>query len=233
MLGRWCVLFLAVKAISCAETAGLRVEVLDPTEAVISNAQVILRRAGTKEPIQIADTDQLGRCLFSRIEAGVYEIEISREGFVTRMEHVHVGNGETQISLQLAIAPIGTCQSEWLSTPNVGFEPAGQETLEGAVLEPRGILLPKVTVSLRSVDRKSRPLAVKTDTKGLFAFHDVKPGLYRLRAMRPGYSDFIIDSIEVKLGHRTRVEDPIEMLRCPSGMHCQPNRKVHQPGICL
>jgi hypothetical protein len=149
------------------------------------------------------------------------------------MEHVHVGNGETQISLQLAVAPIAPCE-ELLGAPNVGFEPIGQETLlEGAVVEAHNIQLRAVTVSLRTIERKSRPVLVQTDASGQFVFHDVKPGLYRLRAVRPGYSDFIIDSIEVKLGHRTRIEDPLEMLRCPSGMHCQPNRQVHQTTLCL
>lgn len=231
MLGRWCVLFLAMKAISFAETA----EVRDQSWAVITNAQVTLRRTGTKQPIQIASTDQIGRCAFSNIESGVYVIEISSPGFSTRMEPVRVGTGETQVSLLLAVAPIGTGTCEaGLAVPNVGFEPAGQETfLEGAVVEPHNIRLRTITVSLRNMERKSRPIVVQTDARGQFVFRDVKPGIYQLRAVRPGYSDFIIDSIEVKLGHRTRIFDPLEMLRCPSGMHCQPNRQVHQTAICL
>jgi hypothetical protein len=110
----------------------------------------------------------------------------------------------------------------------------GQATsLAGTVMEPQQILLSGVRISLQSVAHRDHPIVTQIDDDGRFLFRDLKPGLYRLRAVRPGCSDFIIDSIEVKPAHRTRIEDPLEMLLCPSGVRCQPNRQVHHPAICL
>lgn len=222
-------------AISFAQASDLRVEVLDRSWAVIMDAQVILRHAGSKEHIQIARTDQIGRCTFSNIEPGLYEIEISSPGFSIHREPVRVGTADSQISLLLEVAPIAPCEDESPAAPMVRIEQAaGQSTeLAGTVEEPQQILLTGVRISLQAIGRRSRPIETQTDGNGLFLFRDLKPGSYRLRAVRPGYSDFIIDSIEVKAAHCTLIQDPLEMLRCPTGMRCEPNRKVHRLAVCL
>src|SRR2546421_7739311 len=54
--------------------------VLDPRNAVITDAKVVLRREGDHSE-QVKLTDQKGEFRFTQIAAGNYEIEVQKEGF--------------------------------------------------------------------------------------------------------------------------------------------------------
>jgi len=234
---RFSVLFLLLVAVSDGEAGDLRGKVIDPTGAGIERAFVVLRVVGSKESLQTIGTDEKGGFVFADVASGSYELEVSSPGFVTRTMSAQVMDAqETQIApVSLAIAAIPLCEREWLGPPTVSCEPIGRQAtmLEGRVKEPLNSPLAHVIVSLSKIGREAESLATQTDAKGQFIFRRVMPGLYTLRATHPGYSDFVVKSVEIKSGQRTRIWDSLEMDRCPAGVRCKPTQKVHLQVLCL
>ncbi|MCI0485740.1 MAG: carboxypeptidase regulatory-like domain-containing protein [Blastocatellia bacterium] len=64
--------------------------VLDPSNAVIAGARVVLRREGVRSE-KITTTDQEGRFRFGRVASGDYEIEAQKEGFKPSITRLKVG----------------------------------------------------------------------------------------------------------------------------------------------
>ena len=82
---------------------------------------------------------------------------------------------------------------------------AGTLTLEGTVRDPAGNLVPDATVLLEN-GGQPRPLETTTDAQGRFAFANLSPGLYTLRARKAGQADAIRDSIRLPFPEHKRLD---------------------------
>jgi hypothetical protein len=60
-----------------------------------------------------------------------------------------------------------------------------------------------------SIGRRARAERAKLNAQGFFVFEDVSPGLYRIRAHQPGYSEAGFGPLEVVAGGDTRLIQPI------------------------
>ena len=81
---------------------------------------------------------------------------------------------------------------------------------------------------------KKQRLMAEIDAKGNFFVQGaIADDVYSLRISALGSTDFIINPIILKPGHRTQVFDPLQMKRCPKGIRCTPNTTVPLPTVCL
>jgi len=85
-------------------------------------------------------------------------------------------------------------------------------------------------VKIVDIDAGSRMYTARADEYGTFLVTNVDPGMYVVRTHLNGYFDFIIDSVEVKRGQRTRLFGMLELKPC-SKRDCDPITMV-QPETC-
>ncbi len=77
-------------------------------------------------------------------------------------------------------------------SPARGGAAAEPPVLSGIVLDPLGRVLPGVEVRLAPAGRVAPPLvAVRTDAEGRFTVRGIRPGVYRLVAIKGGYAVFV------------------------------------------
>jgi hypothetical protein len=237
MVGRLCVLFVALRVLSFGQRGTVQGQVVDPTQAVIPHAKVVLGMKGGASTLQTTNTDFNGYFKFTGVAPGVYEIIVSRQGFADHAESVNVEEGkDTEVpAILLALGPIPGCADYRLELPTIRFESLGasETQLDGSIAALTGEQLRAVTVSLRRIGHHNNPLTTSTDGNNQFSFRGTEPGTYALRAARPGYSDFVIDRVEIKLGQRSNISEPLEMDRCPAGVRCKPNHRIRVPELCL
>jgi hypothetical protein len=237
MVGRLCVLFVVLRVLSLGQTRSIEGQVCDAIGAVIPHASVVLRVEGAPPASQTTTTDFNGHFRFTGVAPGTYEVLVSMQGFVDYVQSVSIVEGkDTELpAISLAIGPIAECADYTLELPTITFVSFGpsEAQLDGSAATPAGELLADVTISLRSIGHPSKPLTTRTDIDGKFSFRGVKPGAYALRSSRRGYSAFVIDRVEIRLGQRAHISEPLEMDRCPAGIHCRPSRTIHVPNICL
>src|SRR5579863_9005909 len=93
--------------------AELRGIVRDQTEVCVPNVHVALRAKPPGKVVTEGKTDQSGEYAFTGLDAGVYEIELSRLGFKTvRLSDVHVAAEDRKrldpitISVAMSVCPI-------------------------------------------------------------------------------------------------------------------------------
>ncbi len=91
-------------------SSALAGSVLDPSGAVISNAQVKATDVNTGS-VREVQTNQEGRFLFSQINPGTYEIEVHAQGFgLGRSQPTLVSVGQTAL-VNFTLSPAATSQS--------------------------------------------------------------------------------------------------------------------------
>ena len=73
----------------------------------------------------------------------------------------------------------------------------GQTTsLTGTVADPSGAVIPGATISIVNVETGA-PRDAVSDTQGRYAMERLTPGTYRLTAKASGFSDVVIDKVEL------------------------------------
>ncbi len=96
-----------------------------------------------------------------------------------------------------------------------------------------GEFVARVQVSLLPVGKGNGEATIVTGPDSSFDFTGIAGGVYEVRATRQGYSDFIVDRLELKAGQRLDIIEPLEMLDCLEGFECKPNRLVHTIYLCM
>ena len=93
-------LFLACALSVRADT--LSGTVVDPTGAVIAGARIEITGGALKQPL-VLTSDALGKFAFSDLQAGTYQLEVSRDGFDPVTKSVKL-RGTATVELRLAVA---------------------------------------------------------------------------------------------------------------------------------
>lgn len=236
MVGRSWVLLAMLPVLSHAETGSIQGQVVDPAGAVIANADVVLRIKGDSNPLQTTRTDWPGHFRLTGVPAETYELLVSAAGFNRHSESTKVTEGQ-EIDLppiSLSIAPIAGCGPPPLAPPTIYSDSinSGEAELYGTVAGVSDEFIARVQVFLLPINDGRRATMV-SGPDGSFYFSGIAPGVYRLRATRRGYADFVIDRLELNAGQRIHIIEPLEMLDCLKGFRCEPNRKVHIIELCL
>lgn len=230
-------LFVVLRAIAFAQAGSVQGRVVDSESAVVPRAEVQLRIKGNSRPLQTTTTDDKGNFVFAEIPAGTFELRISVSEFSFYNRTINVTEGEKLdlLAIPLAVDPIAKCEPGPLGPPTISSQPikSGGAELYGSVAGMSGWFVDKVRVSLSPIDKNGRPTTVVTGPDSSFSFTGIRPGDYTLRATRKGYSDFVIDRLELKAGERKDIIEPLEMLDCLEGSSCEPNRQVHELWLCL
>jgi hypothetical protein len=237
MAGRSIALFIVLRATAFAQTGSIEGRVVDPTGAVVPFVDVDLKIPGKFTPVDEARTDATGRFGFAAVAPGTYELLVSAAGFERHGESVRVIEGqETEVpKIALRVGEIAKCGPGPLGPPTISSQAinSSEAELYGSVGGMSGWFVAQVRVSLSPIDKNSRPTTIVTGPDSSFSFTGIAPGIYTLRATRKGYSDFVIDRLELKAGQRMDIIEPLEMLDCLEGFRCEPNRQVHTSVLCL
>lgn len=112
------------------------VTVVDETGVVVSSARVILSRSDGGSELK-GETDDSGRCEFTRLEQGLYHLRVEKEGFyAVKVDDVRVGETEgAEVTLNH--------QQEFVESVNVVASPPALDpakTASSGVLRSREIL---------------------------------------------------------------------------------------------
>jgi hypothetical protein len=78
-------------------------------------------------------------------------------------------------------------------------------SVRGTTQDPTGAIIPGAQVTLHSVDENADAMAT-SDDQGNFAFENVKPGHYRLVAAKEGFSQAIINNVELAARQSLRLD---------------------------
>ena len=234
MVGRSIALLAVLRGVALGQTGALKGEVADASGAVVPFADVLLKTPAEHMPVEATKTDVRGQFVFTAAP-GTYELVVEAMGFERYSESVRVlAERDTVIPrISLRVGEIAKCGSGPLGPPTIYSDPlkSGETEVYGTVAGVSGEFIARVQVSLRPI-KNGRFAMLITGPDGGFYFSGIAPGSYTLRATRPGYSDFVIDRLEVKDAQRTRVFEPLEMLDCLEGFRCELNRQVHAIGLC-
>jgi hypothetical protein len=86
-------------------------------------------------------------------------------------------------------------------------------SVRGSTMDQTGAALPGAQVTLHNLDQNADTMAV-SDAEGDFLFENLKPGHYKLTAVKEGFANGVVDQIElaarqdlrldVKLARKTR-----------------------------
>jgi hypothetical protein len=174
-----------------------------------------------------ARTDDHGAFLLTGLPPGTYALRLEMPGFImARRERIEVKGGETvdlaRVCLELGLIGYGEER-----IPRTRMQPiaAGETRLEGWV---RTADCPPVAarITLEPLDGKARGRTAQTEANGSFTVRGIAPGRYRLRVSQTGYSEFLLDEVELQSGHATVIDETLRLPRCPAGNACTPVRTV-------
>jgi len=227
---RYAALGFAVPVLLSA-ASGLRGTVVDPTGAVVVGSDVAVVAKPESMAVRSTTVDATGHFRIDGLNAGEYALKISQQGFETRViGPFRLSEGEVLDfgSVMLKLGPVPNCTH----LPTVASRPAKHASLEGRVIEPDS----KDVVSgarVRLSDGRGRIRTAFTDERGAFKFSNPTAGRYRLQVSRRGYRDFIVNEVEIRAGQASMFEDSLELVHCPKGDECSPNREVGTTAICL
>ena len=105
---------LSTIAQTVSGTAKIIGTVTDPTHAVVVDAQVVLTNVQTRADIK-AVSDSQGAYVFPSLQAGIYTVDVSANGFApSKSGELKVADGQT-VSSDFALALAGTTQSVTVS----------------------------------------------------------------------------------------------------------------------
>jgi hypothetical protein len=208
--------------------------VVDTAGAAIPNASVDLQREGEWAPSRTSSTDAEGRFRFQHLAPGAWIITVKAPGFQTkRLTQTLVTNEEVKLpDVRLDVLWLGGCEGTFRRRPEIRLETAaGDAALTGVVEQHNGgTAIADASVALTS---PARSYSVRTDRSGKFRFLNVRPGAYTLSLSAQGFAGFLLDALEVKLGHTTVVADALSLWLCPAGIQCSPARTVETTVLCL
>lgn len=84
-------------------------------------------------------------------------------------------------------------------------------TLEGTARDPEGGVLPGVSVTLTSPVLVQGQARTMTDSRGVFRFPSLPPGVYQLEAELSGFKKLQVSGVKVNLGQTTRLDLNLEL----------------------
>ncbi|HLM98150.1 MAG TPA: carboxypeptidase-like regulatory domain-containing protein [Bryobacteraceae bacterium] len=237
MVGRSIALVAVLQVTALAQMGSVKGVVVDSTGAFVPFVDVELRIKGKVAPVEATKTDAKGHFGFAAVTPGTYELLVSGPGFDRHSQSIRVVEAQdTEVpTISLVLGEIAKCGPPRLELPTIDFErtQSSETMLDGAVVGMDRAFLAGVTITLSPIGKNTRQWTMVTGAWGSFSFSGITPGMYALRATHRGYSDFVIDRFEIKAGQRTHISEPLEMLDCPDGFRCNPNRKIHVVEICL
>ncbi len=77
--------------------------------------------------------------------------------------------------------------------------------ISGEVRDPSGAVVPGVTITLTNIATNATRSTESNDA-GLYTFPTLQPGTYRLRAEKPGFRTFTLNSVEVQVQLNARID---------------------------
>lgn len=113
-------------------------------------------------------------------------------------------------ALKVSTAAIGAaalCALMVVVIPGAAAAQAVYGSIGGTVKDPTGAVLPGVSVTIVSLDRRTSDTVVTNDS-GLFVKERLLPGEYRVQAELTGFKAAVVPSVEVGVDRQT----PVEML---------------------
>ncbi len=226
-LGDMGIALLAATVALGAEFTGM---VVDPAGAPINSATVELRREGSPAVISALITDRSGRFRLTTSDSGTYQLSFHAPYF-RRFTLTRTISEDDRISLsgiELKLA-IDGCEARW-ERPTIRQKAieAGTE-LSGRAAFRGGTALHNASAIIES-DSKTYGAAI--DEGGSFHFSGIDPGLYTLRIVQDGVSEFVLEGVEVGNKRRTEILETMELTWCLSGVECKVNKVLKDP-FCL
>ena len=83
------------------------------------------------------------------------------------------------------------------------FPQSNNASIDGAVTDPNGAVVPGAKVVLTSMDTKQSSSFV-SDADGLYSFRNVVPGTYQLSVTAQGFGEYVQEGILVRVGYPIR-----------------------------
>lgn len=83
-------------------------------------------------------------------------------------------------------------------------------TLSGTVTDPTGAAIPKVQMTLTSVDTGTVNKTA-SGSDGLYSFPNLRPGIYQLKASAPGFKEYVQAGIELTMNALARQDIKLEV----------------------
>jgi hypothetical protein len=168
------------------ESGTLAEVVRDVTGSPVSGAKA--RLLSLDRVYEVRSTSD-GAFLFSNIVPGIYDLEVSAPGFRSQiMTAVRIPEGDAQlagISLTLASVPD---HCGFVTTVNYEALRPNSMVLSGHVVdEDSGKALGRVRVEVFGAASGTAVAATDSGPEGNFAFSDLPPGHYKVRATRKTY----------------------------------------------
>lgn len=197
---------LVANRVECAPQPNLRGTVLDQIGAVIADAQIDLY-SGKHD--WHTTTDGAGRFTFPGLLPGMYDVEVTRQGFRKQIiQNMRIDSSEpAPMTITMLVAsPTDSCVDSFLRYKYV--DAIGESGIRGVVSVGSG-----ATVSVLRSGLEGKPLTARTNDNGEFDFAGLEPGLYLLRASREGYADFAVSNVRVRPGKTLQVDFSMQ----PSG----------------
>jgi hypothetical protein len=168
------------------QTGTLAEVVRDVTGSPVSGARA---RLLSLDRVYEVRSSSNGAILFSNIVPGIYDLEVSAPGFRSQiMTAVRIPEGDAQlagISLTLASVPD---HCGFVTTVNYEAQRPNSMVLSGHVVdEDSGKGLDRVRVQVLDAASGTAVAAIDSGPDGNFAFNDLPPGNYKVRASRRTY----------------------------------------------
>ncbi|MDH3493918.1 MAG: carboxypeptidase-like regulatory domain-containing protein, partial [Acidobacteriota bacterium] len=168
---------------------GIKGSVSDQVGALIPGAGIKVRRKGTDFGIEFK-TEPTGEFSLSDIEPGVYELEVSADGFETKSVRSLVVNKNevVYLAIRLTSGPV-----EMMGDITVAIH----TNLGVRILDQNGAVLPGAALSVQNRDLEAKRLFI-SDVQGEIATY-LDPGVYDLTITMDGFEtkrirNFVIDS---------------------------------------
>lgn len=211
------VIFLAIFSLAMyAQTKGATLSgvVSDQSGAPAENAQVDLYSA---EREWHTKTDVAGKFQFDGLSSGRYDLEVSSFGLRKALfRDIEVGSSSMPpMNITLRIRPASDCENGFSQMQYV--DGAATPVVHGVVTFSSGRdvhVLPGAMISLRKSGSSSEPVQVQTNEQGEFLIVGLEPGLYTLKAVHDGYTDFSKSEVRIRSAKTLTVE----FAMIPSGM---------------
>ncbi|MBZ5585932.1 MAG: carboxypeptidase-like regulatory domain-containing protein, partial [Acidobacteriia bacterium] len=162
-------LLLAAAPLWSADTGRLEGRIIHSiNRAGIAGVTVELRASGSDEPAYSAVTDPAGEFQLSGIKPGEYTASFEKNGFFRPKsdgpedQPVRIAAGPEPVRLRVELCPY--------------------TRVSGRVLDSEGNPKPRIVVELLSAAARRRMRSFTTGDDGAFAFDELEPGAYVLRA---------------------------------------------------